>query len=94
MPERFVYIYLYRPKKSQLLLNTTGNSNALSTLMKLGETRHNVSAVNVGKSVGLTVLSGNSFNVTAATDAESGDGLSTFMVEFSDLNNLLVDFGS
>jgi len=59
---------------TQLLLNTTGNSSALTTLAKFSTTRTNFSAVNVVKSAGLTVLMGNSFNVTNTT---SSDGSST-----------------
>ena len=63
---------------TQLLLNTTGNTSALSKLAKLGMTRTNFSAVNVVNSAGLTVLMGNSFNVTAATNtAALGSGNST-----------------
>lgn len=42
----------------------TGNSSALSTLTAAGKSRGNFSAANVVKSAGLTVLFGNSFNVT------------------------------
>jgi hypothetical protein len=62
---------------TQLLLNTTGNPRALSTLAKFGMTRTNFSAVNVVNSAGLTVLMGNSFNVTAATNTTASDGSSS-----------------
>jgi len=52
---------------TQLLLNTTGNSGALSTLSTFAATRTNFSAVNVVQNAGLTVLFGNSFNVTNIT---------------------------
>ena len=57
---------------TQMLLNTTGNSSVLSTLSKFAATRQNFSAVNVVNSAGLTVLAGNSFNVTAATNTTAG----------------------
>lgn len=57
---------------TQMLLNTTGNSSVLSTLSKFAATRQNFSAVNVVQSAGLTVLAGNSFNVTAATNTTAG----------------------
>lgn len=57
---------------TQLLLNTTGNSTALSTLTKAGATRSNFSAVDVVKNAGLTVLFGNSFNVSATTNTTAG----------------------
>jgi hypothetical protein len=56
---------------TQLLLNTTGNSSVLSTLSKFAATRTNFSAVNVVKAAGLTVLAGNSFNVTNTTLAQA-----------------------
>ena len=62
---------------TQLLLNTTGNSSALSVLAKFAMTRTNFSAVNVVNSAGLTVLMGNSFNVTAATNTTSSSGSSS-----------------
>ena len=62
---------------TQLLFNTTGNSSALVKLMKFGMTRTNFSAVNVVKSAGLTVLMGNSFNVTAATNTTASGGSSS-----------------
>jgi phosphatidylethanolamine-binding protein (PEBP) family uncharacterized protein len=75
------YIQPSPPNKSptthrytQLLLNTTGNSSALSTLAKFGKTRTNFSAVNVVKSAGLKVMKGNSFNVTAATNTTAAGG--------------------
>jgi hypothetical protein len=49
---------------TQLLLNTTGNSSVLTTLQTFAKTRTNFSAVDVVRSAGLTVLFGNSFNVT------------------------------
>jgi len=78
------YIQPSPPNKSptshrytQLLLNTTGNSSALSTLAKLGMTRQNFRAVNVVNSAGLQVLRGNSFNVTAATNTTASGGSSS-----------------
>jgi phosphatidylethanolamine-binding protein len=56
---------------TQMLLNTTGNSSALSTLSKFAATRTNFSAVNVVQAAGLTVLFGNSFNVTNTTLVQS-----------------------
>lgn len=56
---------------TQLLLNTTGNSSALSTLSKFAATRTNFSAVNVVQAAGLAVLFGNSFNVTNTTLTQS-----------------------
>lgn len=74
------YIQPSPPNKSptthryvQMLLNTTGNGTAVSTLAKFGATRGNFSAVNVVESAGLTVLAGNSFNVSANT-AAAGNG--------------------
>lgn len=61
---------------TQMLLNTTGNSSIVSTLASFAQTRQNFSAVNVVKAAGLTVLAGNSFNVTNATTT-SGNGTST-----------------
>lgn len=58
---------------TQMLLRTDTNSSVLQTLTKLGANRANFSAVNVVKSAGLTVLAGNSFNVTA-TSATTGIG--------------------
>jgi hypothetical protein len=78
------YIQPSPPNKSpvshrytQLLLNTTGNSSALSTLAKFGMTRQNFSAVDVVNSAGLQVLRGNSFNVTAATNTTASGGSSS-----------------
>jgi hypothetical protein len=49
---------------TQMLLNTTGNSSVLATLQSFAKTRGNFSATNVVKAAGITVLAGNSFNVT------------------------------
>ncbi|TVY49184.1 Protein FLOWERING LOCUS T [Lachnellula cervina] len=63
---------------TQLLLNTTGNGTALSTLSKAGATRSNFSAVDVVRNAGLNVLFGNYFNVSAATNTTgSGTGNGT-----------------
>lgn len=63
---------------TQLLLNTTGNGTALSTLSKAGATRSNFSAVDVVRNSGLNVLFGNYFNVSAATNTTgSGTGNGT-----------------
>ncbi|TVY19628.1 hypothetical protein LARI1_G003338 [Lachnellula arida] len=60
---------------TQMLLNTTGNGTALSTLSKAGAARSNFSAVDVVKNAGLNVLFGNYFNVSAATNTTgSGSG--------------------
>jgi hypothetical protein len=48
----------------QLLVNTTGDSAALRTLMTAGATRTNFSALNVVNAAGVKVLFGNYFNVT------------------------------
>ncbi|TVY37791.1 hypothetical protein LOCC1_G005446 [Lachnellula occidentalis] len=64
---------------TQLLLNTTGNGAALSTLSKAGATRSNFNAVDVVKNAGLDVLFGNYFNVSAATNttvSATGSGTS------------------
>lgn len=56
---------------TQLLLNTTsvgGNTTALSILMTAGKTRTNFSAVNVVKAAGVSIVAGNSFNVTNGTN--------------------------
>ncbi|KAL3422618.1 phosphatidylethanolamine-binding protein pebp [Phlyctema vagabunda] len=60
----------------QLLLDTTGldSTNNLTTLMKEAASRGNFDAVGVLKANGLTVLMGNSFNVTNA-EALAADGL-------------------
>ncbi|KAH8751712.1 phosphatidylethanolamine-binding protein [Hyaloscypha sp. PMI_1271] len=72
------YIQPSPPNKSpnthrytQMLLNTTGNSSALSTLSTFAKTRSGFSAVNVVKSSGLNVLFGNSFDVTNTTLIQS-----------------------
>ncbi|TVY81851.1 Protein FLOWERING LOCUS T [Lachnellula suecica] len=57
---------------TQLLLNTTGSSSALTSLKAAGVSRANFSAVNVVKNAGLSVLFGNSFNVSAATNTTAG----------------------
>lgn len=63
---------------TQLLMRTDGNTSVLTTLAKFGQTRSNFSAVNVVKSSGLTVLAGNSFNVTANSNTTGiGSGNST-----------------
>jgi len=63
---------------TQMLLNTTGNVTALTSLAKFAMTRSNFSAVNVVRSSGLTVLAGNSFNVTADSSTTGvGSGNST-----------------
>jgi hypothetical protein len=72
------YIQPSPPNKSptthrytQMLLNTTGNSSAISTLPIFAKTRTNFSAVNVVKNTGLNVVFGNSFNVTNVTLTQS-----------------------
>jgi phosphatidylethanolamine-binding protein (PEBP) family uncharacterized protein len=75
------YIQPSPPNKSptshrytQLLFNTTGNNASLAQLKKFAVNRANFSATNVAKSAGLTVLAGNSFNVTA-NNQTTGVGL-------------------
>lgn len=72
------YIQPSPPNKSpnthrytQMLLNTTGNSSALTQLSQFAKTRTNFSAVNVAKDTGLKVLFGNSFDVTNTTLVQS-----------------------
>jgi hypothetical protein len=72
------YIQPSPPNKSpnthrytQMLLNTTENSSALSTLSTFAKTRTNFSAVNVVKDTGLNVIFGNSFDVTNTTLTQS-----------------------
>ncbi len=56
---------------TQLLLNTTGNSSSLSTLSTFAKTRTNFSAVNVINSAGVSIVAGNSFDVSNGTLAQS-----------------------
>jgi hypothetical protein len=56
---------------TQMLFNTTGNSSALTQLTTFAKTRSNFSAENVVKTTGLTVLFGNSFDVTNTTLTQS-----------------------
>jgi phosphatidylethanolamine-binding protein len=72
------YIQPSPPNKSpnthrytQMLLNNTGNSSALTQLSTFAKTRTNFSAVNVVKDTGLAVLFGNSFDVTNTTLTQS-----------------------
>lgn len=64
---------------TQLLLRTDTNTSVSQSLARFGMTRANFSAANVVKSVGLNVLAGNSFNVTASSSTTGiGSGNSTF----------------
>jgi hypothetical protein len=72
------YIQPSPPNKSpnthrytQMLFNTTGNTSALMKLSTFAKTRTNFSSENVVKSTGLTVLFGNSFDVTNTTLTQS-----------------------
>jgi len=56
---------------TQMLLNITGNGSALNALKGFSSSRTNFSAANVVKSAGLTILAGNSFNVTNTILAQS-----------------------
>jgi hypothetical protein len=62
---------------TQLLLNTTGNTNAVSSLSKFAAVRTNFSAVNVVQSSGAVLVAGNSFNVTNTTGTAIATGTST-----------------
>ncbi len=52
---------------TQLLLDTTGNANALASLKTAGATRTNFNAVNVVSQAGVNIIAGNSFDVTNGT---------------------------
>ncbi|KUJ11484.1 uncharacterized protein LY89DRAFT_722631 [Mollisia scopiformis] len=56
---------------TQLLLNTTGNTSALTTLARFAMTRTNFSAVNVVNSAGVKIIAGNSFDVSNGTLVQS-----------------------
>lgn len=59
---------------TQLLLNTTGmkgNMSALTSLAKSAMTRTNFSAANVINSAGVSIVAGNSFDVTNGTLVQS-----------------------
>jgi hypothetical protein len=62
---------------TQLLLNTTGNANALTSLSKSAAVRTNFSAVNVVMSSGAILVAGNSFNVTNSTGTATASGTGT-----------------
>lgn len=56
---------------TQLLLNTTGNTSALTTLAKFAMTRTNFSAANVINMAQLKIVAGNSFDVSNGTLVQS-----------------------
>ncbi|KAK6595393.1 phosphatidylethanolamine-binding protein [Botrytis cinerea] len=62
---------------TQLLFNTTGMNMSLASLQTAGKTRGNFNATNVVKSAKLTVLMGNSFDVSFGDKAINNTGAST-----------------
>lgn len=59
---------------TQMLLNTTDNTNAVSSLSKFATVRTNFSAVSVVQSSGAILVAGNSFNVTNTTGSGTATG--------------------
>ncbi|THV44683.1 hypothetical protein BGAL_0595g00030 [Botrytis galanthina] len=62
---------------TQLLFNTTGMNMSLASLQMAGKTRGNFNAANVVKSAKLTVLMGNSFDVSFGDKAINTTGASS-----------------